>query len=310
MARDLSQSLSIISVVFPEFDLLEKNMALTMHLNPRLNSRWIAVDNTLKGPGTGTLGAPCAEILPGVPRPRARDRGSLHHAMALEKALLEVRTRFVLFMDPDFFVLRKEWIETVLSHVSAQGIGILGSVWHPKWFYQYRNFPSVHFMLVDLHQIPLTQIDLKPSISEDRWWQIINGDRTPWPRVLRDTLKAERCRDAGWQLYRRYHDDPAVRVETLLPHYMPPVDTRYVWERRLAPLLRQSWRKYPDRRSFTEESFLKAQCAEAYEQAWEEFFWQGAPFAVHLRRVGRSMTNVPLARDDALFGDFLKQFLN
>ena len=46
------------------------------------------------------------------------------------------------------------------------------------------------------------------------------------------------------------------------------------------------------------------------EQAWEEFFWQGAPFAIHLRRVGRSMANVPLARDDALFGDFLKQFLN
>ena len=91
---------------------------------------------------------------------------------------------------------------------------------------------------------------------------------------------------------------------------MPPLDARYEWERRLAPLLRQSWRKHPDRRSFTEESFLKAQWAEAYEQAWEEFFWQGAPFAIHLRRVGRSMANVPLARDDALFVDFLKQFLN
>ncbi len=149
--------------------------------------------------------------------------------MALEKALQEVRTRLLL-MDPDFFVLRKDWIDTLLTHVSAQNIGIFGSVWHPRWFYQYRDFPSVHFMLVDLHQIPLTEIDLKPLISEDRWWQIINRKRTPWPAVLRDTLKAQRCRDTGWRLYRRYYRDPTVRLEMLLPHYIPPENARYRWE--------------------------------------------------------------------------------
>ena len=230
MARDLSQSLSIISVAFPDFGLLEKNVELTMHLNPGLKSRWIAVDNTLEGPGACNSAVPSVEILPGVPRPRARDKGSLHHAMALEKALQEIRTRFVLFMDPDFFVIRANWVEIVLSHVAEQGLGIFGSVWHPRWFYQYRNFPSVHFMLVDLHQIPLTQVDLKPLISDDRWWQIINRDRTPWPRILRDTLKAQRCRDTGWQLYRRYRNDPAISVETLQPHYVPPADARYKWE--------------------------------------------------------------------------------
>ncbi|MGH9695848.1 MAG: hypothetical protein ACRD5Z_16975, partial [Bryobacteraceae bacterium] len=287
-----------------------KNVELTMHLNPGLKSRWIAVDNTLAGPGACNSAVPGVEILPGVPRPRARDKGSLHHAMALEKALHEVRTRFVLFMDPDFFVIRANWVEIVLSHVAEQGLGIFGSVWHPRWFYQYRNFPSVHFMLVDLHQIPLTQVDLKPLISDDRWWQIINRDRTPWPRILRDTLKAQRCRDTGWQIYRRYRDDPAISVETLLPHYVPPEDARYKWERRLAPLLRESWRKYPDSGTFTEESFVKAQCPQAYAQAWEEFFWREAPFAIHLRRVGRSMANLPLGRDDALFRDFLNQVVN
>lgn len=246
-----------------------------------------------------------------APRPRARDMGSLHHATALEKALQEVRTRFVLLMDPDFFVLRQDWIETLLSYVSEQNIGILGSVWHPRWFYQYRDFPSVHFMLVDLHQIPLTEIDLKPLISEDRWWQIINRKRTPWPAVLRDTLKAQRCRDTGWRLYRRYYRDPTVRLEMLLPHYIPPENARYRWEKTLAPVLPASWRKYPsDAQSFTEESFLRQPWAEAYRQGWEEFFWEGSPFAVHLRSVGRSMLPAPPARDEALLGDFLAQFVN
>jgi hypothetical protein len=64
------------------------------------------------------------------------------------------------------------------------------------------------------------------------------------PRFLRDALKAQRCRDTGWQLYRRYRRGPAVRVETLLPHYIPPASAQNLWERRLAPLLGESWRKY------------------------------------------------------------------
>lgn len=309
MSRDSSQSLSIISVAFPDSGLLQKNVELTKHLNPKLKCRWICVDNTPQS--NLSISAAYVEILPGIPRLRSRDLGSLHHAMALEKALQEVRTRFVLLMDPDFYVLRKDWISTLLSHVSKREIGIFGAVWNPRWFYQYRGFPSVHFMLIDLDRIPLAHLDLKPLISTDRWWQIINRDSTPWPSVLRDTLKAQRCRDTGWQLYRRYHRDPDIGVETLLPHYVPPANARYRWERRLAPLLPASWRKYPaDTRGFTEESFLRAHSAQAYSQGWEEFFWLGAPFAIHLRRVGRSMLSVPLVRDDALLGDFLKQLMN
>jgi hypothetical protein len=100
-------------------------------------------------------------------------------------------------------------------------------------------------------------------------------------------------------------------VETLLPHFLPPAGTRYRWERRLVPLLPNSWRKYPvDPSGFMEESFLRTHSVQAYGQNWEEFFWLGAPFAIHLRRVGRSMLDVPLVRDDALLGDFLKQLMD
>jgi hypothetical protein len=193
MNRDKSQSPSIISVAFPNSGFLQKNLELTRHLNPQLRCRWIVVDNTPQS--NLSISVADVEILPGIPRLRSRDLGSLHHAMALEKALQEVQTRFVLFMDPDFYVLRRDWIATVLSHVCEREIGIFGSVWNPRWFYQYRDFPTVHF--IDLDRIPLEHVALKPLISTDRWWQIINDDSTSWPRVLRDTLKAQRCRDTG-----------------------------------------------------------------------------------------------------------------
>jgi hypothetical protein len=301
---DRSRSLSIVSGAFPDACFLRRNVELTRRLNPTCESRWLVVDNTPEA-GLRLPDAAGVEILPGVVRPPVRNPGSLHHALAMEKALRQVRTRFVLFLDHDFYVIRPEWIATVLAYVREREIGMFGSVWHPRWFYQYRDFPSVHFLLVDLGRVPAAELDLKPAIGGDRWWRIINRGRG-WPAFLRDTLKAQRCRDTGWRLHRRFRHDPAVRAETLLPHYAPPRDARYRWERRLDAVLPSSWRKYPaDRGSFTDASFLESRWPEAYRQGWEEFFWQGAPFGVHLRRFGRSMRNATLERDDALVEELM-----
>jgi len=300
-----SQSLSIISVVFPDASLLKRNLELTKRLNSPFAGRWIIVDNTPASDLSITDDS-VVEVLPGVAPPESRDRGSLHHALALEKALRQVQTRFVLLLDLDFYVVREDWTSTVLAHVREREIGIFGAVWNPRWFYQYRGFSSVHFMLIDLDRIPLTDIDLKPSIDNDLWWGVINDDSLPWPRLLRETLKAGRCRDTGWRFYRRYHHHLGVNVETLVPHYGSPASGRYRWESRLAAMLPHSWRKYPpDPRTFTRTSFLQQSWPGAYEQGWEEFFWQGSPFAIHLRRVGRSMTDASLDEDHSLLADFL-----
>jgi len=213
-------------------------------------------------------------------------------------------------MDPDFYVIRRGWIDSVLSSMRDGELGFLGSVWNPRWYYQYRDFPSVHFMLIDLQRIAIEDIDFKPEISDDRWWQLINRHATPIPKALRETLKAQRCRDTGWRIYRRYRRDPAVRTDRLLPHYVPPEDRRYRWERKLGAVMPASWRKYPiNRSSYTEESFLRESLPMAYELSWEEFFWRGAPFAVHLRRVGRPMVGTSIGEDLTLVDAFLTQMI-
>lgn len=290
-------------MAFDDSWLIERNLELTRHLNPAFEGRWIVVDNS---PG-GNLALPAgAEILPGVARPRAPDMGSTHHALALHRALAEVRTRYVLLLDHDFYVVRPDWIAQILAHAHARRLSVFGSAWNPRWFYQYRGFPSVHFLLIDLNRIPVGEIDLMPAAEGDVWWRVVNTSAVPLPGWLRDTLKAGRLRDIGWHTHRRFAANPHLRVETLVPHYIPPATLRYRWERRTAAWLPESWRKYPvHAKDFTERSELRNRLPRAYEAGWEELFWRGALFAVHLRRVGRKWTKRSLEDDEALLDALL-----
>lgn len=282
---DPSQSLSIVSVVFDAPWLIERNLELSRRLNPGFGGRWIVVDNS---PAGDLELADRAEILPGVPRPRAPDRGSTHHALALHKALAKVRTRYVLLLDHDFYVVRPDWIAGLLAHVRARGVALLGSAWNPRWVHQYRDFPSIHFLLIDLDRIPVAEIDVTPAIAGDLWWRLINARAMPWPRGLRKSLKAGRFRDAGWRLRRRFAGDRTKRVEMLVPYHASPAG------------------RPAGRATIAEQSELMDRLPRAYANGWEEHFWQGALFAVHLRRVGRNWTKQSLAADEALLDELLR----
>ena len=71
--------------------------------------------------------------------------GSLNHGICLNRIIPIIKTRFVLFIDPDFFVLKKNWIEQLIIFMKKEKISILGVPWHPKWFIKYRFFPCSHF---------------------------------------------------------------------------------------------------------------------------------------------------------------------
>ncbi len=300
---DPTQSLTIVSVVFDNPWLIARNIELTGNLNPQFEGRWIVVDNSPAG-DLRLDGA--VEIMPGVPRPRAPDKGSTHHALALHKALAGVRTRYALLLDHDFYVLRPGWISELLAHVGERGIAFFGSAWNPRWVHQYSGFPSLHFLLVDLERIPVAGIDLTPAIARDVWWRLINAREVPLPRPLRDVLKAGRIRDAGWRLRRRFANEPTVEVEMLVPHHIPPDPSPQRGDRRSGarlPRVRRGHRGDDDR--VTAHSALRECLPQAYRDGWEEHFWQGALFAVHLRRVGRKWSRRSLADDEALLDELL-----
>ena len=190
--------------------------------------------------------------------------------------------------EPDFFVLRPRWIVDTIEHMQRHQLHFLGSVWHPRWYYQYRYFPTVHFMLFDLQKVERDSLDLLPRIEHHRVWHFVNHPRPLLPDFVRLPLKIGRIRDTGYQIFRRYVRDPSVRYETFLPSYSPAPTFATWMESRLAPLVGDRWCFVPQQPgAFTSNSFLREKHLQAYWSGWEEFFWKEEPFAFHLRSVGR-----------------------
>lgn len=286
----MSWDVAAISVVFQSHELLRQNAALCDRLNPGLQLPWISVDNSdgpmlVEGMERFSLRQGTPDIDPAV----SLDRGSLHHAEGLMVGKAGVATRYLLVIDPDFYVLRPNWVAEVLEHMESRELSLFGSCWHPRWYYQYRGFPTVHFMLIDLHRLPLELLDFTPGIREDWFYRAV--DRANWlPYSLSRLLRLGRLRDTGYRIRESVLREGGHRFETLVPHY-----TAQYSDSALGRLLHRYPWLVPDRLSltprkkgaFTEQSFLREMAPRGYAQGWEEFFWQGEPFAVHLRNIGR-----------------------
>ncbi|MGY2893087.1 glycosyltransferase family 2 protein [Deinococcus sp. UYEF24] len=281
--------LTILSVKYGPARLLEWNAELCRALNPDTRYEWLVVNND----ADETFAHSTAfTVLPGVPVPptaNPKDRGSAHHAAALMDSLKRVSGRYLLLLDQDFYVVRPGWIARLLAHAEAQRLAFFGSVWHPRWSYQPRGFPSVHFMLIDLEQVPAAALDFRPDMGGDRLDALISHPRLPLPPALRTLLQVGTFRDTGWRVHDRFRTS-GLRFECLTPTFDrdAALQEAHPLHRLTARLLPEHRRTIPgDPASFTEQSFLRSVSELAHQRRWEEFFWQGEPFAFHLRSVGR-----------------------
>lgn len=278
-----TRDLTILTVSFGEPELILRNRALVSTLNSDADLiPWIVVDND----GRFAREAPPFErltVVAGEPffRGSPRDRGSFHHASGLNSGFRNVRTRFVLVLDPDFYVVRKDWVSEVLAYMPPSGLAIFGVPWHPRWRHQPRYVPAVHFLLVDLELVNREEIDFDPGPRND--W-LYSRPVTFLPPKLRSYLAFGRFKDTGCRLPRSVR--PGAGIELLVPSFRPPIPgaLRHVM-RLVCP---DVFCSVPKRRGyFTKESFLETDSPAAYQLGWEEFFWRGQPFGFHLRGVGR-----------------------
>ena len=116
----LVADLTILSVCYRSEPLLRLHRELMQRLNPGRDFVHLVVDNAPppRQRGLQDLGF---RLIEGFPPPQSvRGAGSYHHAQALNRGVQLVETRFLLVLDPDFFVLRKNWIDDVLSHMDSE----------------------------------------------------------------------------------------------------------------------------------------------------------------------------------------------
>jgi len=250
---------------------------------------------------------------------------SYHHAEALSLALERVTTRYAVVVDPDFYVVRPDWIAAVLARMAEAGLAAFGAPWSPRWYQKFRGFPCTHLMVLDLERRPWSKDMLAPDL--------VGGGRryaspvwTDYPRArakgrtaataylvrhavaavsedLRQRASIGASRDTGYRLALDFARDPALKAETLTPvfaptdGFMPAAVTGPQLHGPLEALLADRWRYLPRGAGrASPEGFRDQGYPDFRARGWEEFLWRGEPFAFHVRG---EMRREPLGGVDA-----------
>lgn len=79
------------------------------------------------------------------------DNGSKEHAAALNLGLSQLRTKYVLIIDPDFFLFGETIFEVVRKVKS--GDVYVGLPWSPRWYTKDRNSLTPHFLMLNWERV-------------------------------------------------------------------------------------------------------------------------------------------------------------
>jgi len=308
-------AVTICTVAFDSKTQVHLNWALTTSLNSPDRFVWLVVENSEAGPDRLSSLDRRLVVVQGVPPPSADQapwaRGSYHHGAALNKALDYIGTRFALFLDPDFYLVRPGWIDEVLGYMLREGLALFGVPWHPRWHLKYRYFPSAHCLFVDLDKIPVKSLDFTPQFrrdgggmmaarSEELTRYLPEIERCLSDRFDRDALVLRdlgrraligSSRDTGYALFQRYGHGGVVGYECAVPVFRPESDLQRPGEalseagRAIEAVLPDHLCYLPKRPGYySERGFRDLGLPDLAGLGWEEFLWQGRPFGFHLRR--------------------------
>ena len=76
----------------------------------------------------------------------------------------KILTNYLLVLDPDFFILKNDWIKNITEFMETDDIDFFGSPWHPKWYTKYRDFPCVHCLFMNMNRVKQESLDFIPNL--------------------------------------------------------------------------------------------------------------------------------------------------
>jgi len=290
--------LSICSVSFNSATELKRNIAISKFLNTETDLHWIIAENTPANTATPlSESVKDATVITGA---GAGHSPTHHHTIALGKAIARATTRFILILDPDFFIVKNEWAAHMIRHMVSNKLSILGVPWHPKLLGKYRYFPAVHCSLFDTERFPQNNIDFRPDYpdgnSDPAWPGGYDPDQNYFAEKYISRLlsklpfmkpRRQFYTDTGGRLFKRYIQDPAVSFELIDPIFDPSQYRRHFrWTTNLFEKLLPDELCYLPKhyRNMSDAGFLQRYVAESVPDDWQEFSWDGSPFGFHMQR--------------------------
>jgi hypothetical protein len=294
----MHEPLTICTVSFNSGPFVELNVRLTKLLNAEGQARWIIAENSPAGSRYRVR--PVEDDVRAIDGVEPGHTPHHHHALALRECIGDASTRFLLVIDPDFFVVRQDWIRAVVAHMESRGLGLFGVPWHPLHSNGYRYFPAVHFCMFDTERFPKHEIDFTPDYpdgaNDPNWPNGWDPDRNYFARsaiarlLAKLPVSAIRHRrafhtDTGSRMYKKFVDARSVRYEILEPVFDPDLWSGKslfgaILDRVLPDELCYRPKRYnpPCRRGF-----LRSLLPDDAPSHWEEFTWAMEPFGFHVR---------------------------
>lgn len=321
---DLSRDLTIASVFHSKdtYELLALNHRAVSRMNPGVPLRWLASDGTEPDERVA-MDRDAFTVVPGFHPGNAPSSvtsrsdfsqfvNSYLHAASMNDLVRRVRTRFMLILDNDFFIVRPHWIREVLAHMERKNLQFFGAPFHPRRFDKYRYFPCQQCLFVDCAAIDPRTLDFRGRHGED-----FGALAALREKVVKKALHAidpkryriGRSRDTSYEVFARYGTDPRVRSETVQPVFDPARDfsdaSRFTAPSFAATRANRIIERFlPDRLSYIPKQegyvagtgFREAGYADVRGNgedvnglAWEEYIWRGAPFGFHLQSISKKL---------------------
>ncbi len=309
-----AQGLTFLTVLYNCDELFETNVEILCKLNPNCKINWILVKND---------GHDFFDINLKLDRFRNQinfkfiqghpnfftpfDEGSYHHAAGIHFGLLEVSTRFLVIVDPDFYVVRPNWINELINHMGQNNLSFFGSVWDITNRAKQHDFPSVHFMAIDLNNIPIYTLDFTPILNKSAHIRSIANNIKAKMLDLKSRgfitisnylfifiliLKRKCSFDTGYRIRKLFYRKSAFKQNYELLKFVPhPLfigileKTRKVFPRFLKNWLPGFLGLIPNKMTNKSGFIRKVDPIFYKNNCWEEFRFGKDPFAFHCRRV-------------------------
>lgn len=289
---DTSSNLTICAVVFRDEWCIDLNWQLTRNLNHGSFPIWVVVRNKPEEDPQRETTDRYIMVEGADPDADPRHKGlhgSFHHARGLNLALRHIRTRFALFLDPDFFVIRPNWVQDVIEHMLEHDLTFLGAPYHPRNYTKIRYLPSALWLLVDTKKIDVGGFDWQPIAADlnGRRIRASMGDRLA--RRIMGRLGSKRAtigmsQDTGVRIYQKHGFMKGLRHECIVPVFKPQEICATAKELMIDKLMPDRYSYIPKRRGyFVKQGFAERGLRDVGSLGCEEYMWKDEPFAFHVR---------------------------
>ena len=283
--------LTICSVVWNDKWLLDYNWDLTQSLNIDQSFDWIMVRQLPIQPQkeVETKFQPDFKMIDGMVEdwggPPIRSRGAIFNYRGYNIVIPHVKTRFLLWLHPDFYVIRSNWINDIIDYMQNKELDFIGSPFHPRMYKQPRYSVSGHFLLVDTYRVNVFKWDWSPILR----YKINPFTEFIWKGLISLGVDPRRKRigknkETG-EVHEKYIKSKSYKYEIFTPVFKV---TDQKLRLRHRPLIEYC---LPERHcfipkkkgSFTENDFASFGKPDFNAMGSEEYMWKDKPFGVHLR---------------------------